>query len=72
MVPAAGATLWGIVYSTGYEAAIGRGGDGTGTGQCLGWKCYGYWALGCMGSVWVAMGLWIGAWKGWRARGVVV
>ncbi|PGH32410.1 crossover junction endonuclease EME1 [[Emmonsia] crescens] len=73
MFPAAGAAVWGAVYSAGYEAArrVG-GGDGDGNQQCVGWGCYGFWALGCAASVWVAIGLWAVAWKGWRQRGVVV
>ncbi|QSS58045.1 MFS monocarboxylic acid transporter [Histoplasma capsulatum] len=69
MFPAAGAAVWGAVYSACYEAAR-RTGDGN--QQCVGWRCYGFWALGCTASVWVAIGLWAVAWKGWRRRRVVV
>ncbi|KAK2734570.1 putative monocarboxylate transporter mch1 [Onygenales sp. PD_40] len=73
MFPAAGAAVWGVVYSATYEAARrGAGGVGGGDGQCRGWKCYGFWAVGCMVSVWMAIGLWAVAWRGWRRRGVVV
>ncbi|KAI1977605.1 putative monocarboxylate transporter mch1 [Ophidiomyces ophidiicola] len=68
MVPALGATVWGMVYSFGYEAAIT---PGMGR-ECRGWSCYGYWALGCAASVWLAIILWGIAWRGWRKRGVVV
>ncbi|WEW56901.1 Putative monocarboxylate transporter mch1 [Emydomyces testavorans] len=68
MVPALGATVWGVVYSVGYEAALTPGAGG----ECHGWRCYGYWALGCMGSVWAAVILWGFAWRGWRKRGVIV
>ncbi|OJD15228.1 hypothetical protein AJ78_04488 [Emergomyces pasteurianus Ep9510] len=70
MFPAAGAAVWGAVYSAGYEAASRTSGDGN--QQCVGWGCYGFWALGCTASVWVAIGLWAVAWRGWRRRGVVV
>ena len=76
MVPAVGAAVWGVVYSSGYEAALRlqppHGGDGDGDGQCYGWRCYGFWALGCTLSVWVAMIFWIIAWRQWKRRGVVV
>ncbi|PGH16203.1 hypothetical protein AJ79_01971 [Helicocarpus griseus UAMH5409] len=72
MFPAAGAAVWGAVYSGGYERAVGGGADAGAGGQCVGWGCYGFWAIGCMVSVWVAMGLWGVAWRGWKGRGVVV
>lgn len=71
IVPAAGAALWGIVYSYGYQNAADEGGGG-GDGQCLGWKCYGFWAMGCTLSVWGAILALTLAWRGWRRRGVVV
>ncbi|OQD96047.1 hypothetical protein PENSOL_c017G12102 [Penicillium solitum] len=50
MMPAAGAALWGIVYSAAYQNAMDRGdGDGLSDGQCHGWRCYGFWAVGCTG-----------------------
>lgn len=73
MVPAVGATVWGVVYSAGYEAALRRQGPDEGAdGTCYGWECYGFWAVGCMVSVWAAIGLWAVAWRMWRRRGVVV
>jgi hypothetical protein len=75
MVPAAGAALWGVVYSRGYQDALDAGG-GVGSpdrpGQCLGWRCYGFWAIGCTVSIWIAMAIWLIAWRRWRRRGVVV
>ena len=71
MVPAAGAALWGIVYSHGYQSAADNGG-GAADGQCLGWKCYGVWAIGCTLSVWVAILALTLAWRGWKRRGIVV
>lgn len=78
MTPAAGATLWGAVYAFVYQ----RGADGMGVGEreaddvlCYGSRCYAptFWAMAV--SVWVAMGLWVYAWRGpggWRAKGVAV
>ncbi|KAG2417750.1 hypothetical protein HFD88_008969 [Aspergillus terreus] len=54
MVPAAGAAMWGIIYSRGYQDAA-DGGHGTIDGQCHGWKCYGYWAVGCTLSICLAI-----------------
>ncbi|KAF4181520.1 hypothetical protein CNMCM7927_000593 [Aspergillus lentulus] len=71
MVPAAGAAMWGVIYSRGYQDAT-DGGNGSPDGQCHGWRCYGFWAVGCTLSVWVAVVAWILAWRGWRRRGVVV
>ncbi|RHZ66502.1 MFS transporter [Aspergillus thermomutatus] len=71
MVPAAGAAMWGIIYSRGYQDAT-EGGNGSADGQCHGWRCYGLWAVGCTLSVWVAVVAWTLAWRGWRRRGVVV
>ena len=70
MMPAAGAALWGIVYSAAYQGAMDRG-DGL-DGECHGWRCYGFWAVGCTASVWVAVVAWLAAWRGWKRRGVVV
>lgn len=67
MVPAGGAAVWGLVYSRGYQDALDAG-----DGQCRGWACYGFWAVGCTASVWVAVLVWCLAWRGWKKRGVVV
>lgn len=73
MTPAAGATLWGAVYAAVYQ----KGADGSEKGDvlCHGEKCYAptFWAMAI--SVWVAMGLWMYAWRGpggWKRRGVAV
>ncbi|KAJ5952104.1 Major facilitator superfamily domain general substrate transporter [Penicillium vulpinum] len=71
MVPAAGAALWGIVYSAAYQNAMDLG-DGLSDGQCHGWRCYGFWAVGCTVSVWIAVLAWLAAWRGWKKREVVV
>ncbi|GMG37963.1 unnamed protein product [Aspergillus oryzae var. brunneus] len=71
MFPAAGAALWGLIYSRFYQDAT-DGGNGSTDGQCHGWKCFGYWALGCALSVWVAIAVWSVAWRSWKRRGVSV
>jgi MFS family permease len=79
-VPAAGAAVWGCVYSAVYEAGanaepvVGLPEQETGA-LCFGSKCYAstFWAMAV--SVWVACGLWIFAWRGpggWARRGVAV
>lgn len=77
-VPAAGATLWGLLYSAVYQkAAEAPGGDlpDNGDNLCYGLGCYSstFWAMAI--SVWVATILWLWAWKGpngWYKRGIVV
>jgi MFS family permease len=79
-VPAAGAAVWGIVYSSVYEAGangepvVGVPEEEVG-GLCFGKKCYAptFWAMAI--SVWIACGLWIFAWRGpggWKRRGIAV
>ncbi|KAJ5101910.1 hypothetical protein NUU61_004132 [Penicillium alfredii] len=73
MMPALGAALWGVIYSAAYQSALDDGsGLGSPDGQCHGWKCYGFWSVGCTVSVWVAIVVWLAAWRGWKKRGVVV
>lgn len=73
MVPALGATVWGVVYSAVYQWAAGGGGDGD--VRCYGQRCYEATFWGMAVSVWVACGLWAWAWKGpggWAKRGIAV
>ncbi|KAK4640221.1 putative monocarboxylate transporter mch1 [Podospora bellae-mahoneyi] len=79
MFPALGATMWGLVYSAVYQEGARRqsvvGGEDGGDNLCYGVECYAsaFWAMA--GSVWVACGLVLWAWKGrggWSQRGVVV
>ncbi|KAL9125741.1 MAG: hypothetical protein Q9217_005101 [Psora testacea] len=74
VVPAGGAALWGAVYSAVYQAGIhGNGGrEGGVEGQCYGSQCYRNTFLAMAGATWIAMFLWVWAWKGWRARGVAI
>ncbi|KAI9732376.1 MAG: putative monocarboxylate transporter mch1 [Cirrosporium novae-zelandiae] len=68
MVPAAGAALWGIVYSAVYQ----RGVDGENGDVCFGKRCYSPAFWGMTVSVWAAIVAFSGAVKVWRMRGVVV
>lgn len=81
MVPALGATVWGVVYSWMYQYAAGKQSFEDGMGEekrdllCYGKECYAgtFWAMTV--SVWVACGLWLWAWKGpggWSKRGIAV
>jgi hypothetical protein len=70
MFPAVGAAMWGLIYSRGYQDAADS--SHADDGQCQGWRCFGFWAIGCTASVWVAIGVWLVAWRSWRKRGVVV
>ena len=77
MVPAAGAAVWGIVYSTVYQNAAQRSQT---AGQeedllCYGVECYAgtFWAMAV--SVWIACALWLWAWRGpggWVKRGIPI
>ena len=84
-VPALGATLWGIVYSTIYQWGANKESysDGNNNGGehvltdvlCYGKECYAmtFWAMAV--SVWIACAMWIWAWKGkggWSRRGIAV
>jgi hypothetical protein len=78
MVPALGATVWGIVYSAVYQWAATNGGGVEKNVEdvlCYGKECYEttFWAMAA--SVWVACVLWAWAWKGpggWMERGIAV
>lgn len=79
MTPAAGATVWGAIYAAVYQGAAGRNAGATGRAEddvlCYGRECYAptFWAMAV--SVWLAMGLWVWAWRGpggWKSRGIAV
>lgn len=79
MTPAAGATLWGAIYAMVYQKAANAGEPGIERNPedvlCHGKACYSstFWAMAV--SVWIAMGLWVWAWRGpggWKRRGVAV
>ncbi|KAH8601326.1 major facilitator superfamily domain-containing protein [Bisporella sp. PMI_857] len=78
MVPAAGATVWGIVYSTIYQWGAQKSPmsqDAVDDVLCYGKQCYAptFWAMAI--SVAVGSSLWIWAWKGtsgWSKRGIAV
>ncbi|PMD27700.1 MFS general substrate transporter [Hyaloscypha hepaticicola] len=78
MVPALGATVWGVVYSKVYQwaaenASFSR--DMDDDVLCYGKQCYSssFWAMAF--SVWIGCALWVFAWKGrdgWSRRGIAV
>jgi hypothetical protein len=77
MVPALGATVWGVVYSAVYQWAANKGSQLRGTQDvlCYGRACYEgtFWAMAI--SVWIGCLFWIWAWKGkggWSSRGIAV
>lgn len=79
MMPAIGATIWGLVYSGVYQWAADletvEGADLVEDKLCYGVKCYAgtFWAMAV--CVWVACGLWFWAWRGpggWARKGVAV
>ena len=79
MMPAIGATIWGLVYSGVYQWAADlntvEGSDIVEDKLCYGVRCYAptFWAMAI--SVWLACGLWFWAWRGpggWQKRGIAV
>ncbi|CZR52196.1 probable MCH1 Monocarboxylate Permease Homologue, not transporting monocarboxylate [Phialocephala subalpina] len=78
MVPAAGATIWGVIYSNVYQWAANKGSSFSDMDEdvlCYGKQCYAptFWLMAV--SVWIGCGLWVWAWKGphgWSRRGVAV
>ncbi|TVY51901.1 putative transporter mch1 [Lachnellula cervina] len=78
MVPALGATVWGVVYSNVYQWAAtipSYSQDDAEDVLCYGKRCYAstFWAMA--GSVWIGCGLLVYAWKGrdgWSRRGIAV
>jgi MFS family permease len=79
MMPAMGATIWGLIYSGVYQWAADldtvEGRDVVADKLCYGVLCYAptFWAMAV--SVWVACGLWLWAWRGpdgWYRRAIAV
>lgn len=76
VVPAAGAAIWGAIYSAVYQAGVDNGGNLRGDGgdeqMCYGIQCYRstFWAMAV--ASWVAILLWGSAWRGWKRRGIAV
>lgn len=79
MMPAIGATIWGLIYSGVYQwgadldAATGN--EVVEDRLCYGTLCYAptFWAMAV--CVWIACGLWLYAWRGpggWRQRAIAV
>lgn len=88
VVPAAGAAIWGAVYSAVYQAGVverkservgivvvgggGEEGEGEVDQMCYGVGCYRSTFWAMAVASWVAVGLWAWAWRRWRARGIAV
>ncbi|USW56713.1 Putative major facilitator superfamily, MFS transporter superfamily [Septoria linicola] len=79
IMPAIGATIWGLVYSGVYQWAAELGTvesvDVVEDRLCYGVKCYAATFWGMAVCVWAACGLWFWAWKGpggWTRRGIAV
>ena len=73
VMPAGGAALWGAVYSAVYEAGVETAAVGhEKETRCFGSKCYAATFWGMTICSWVAMGLWIIAWRRWRRRDIAV
>lgn len=73
VVPAAGAAIWGAAYSGVYQAGVERSQImGEEEQMCYGVGCYQstFWAMAV--ASWVAVGLWVWAWRRWRARDIAV
>ena len=73
VTPAAGAAIWGAVYSAVYQAGVERSQTmGERAQMCYGVGCYQstFWAMAV--ASWVAVGLWAWAWRRWRASGIAV
>ncbi|EFQ97039.1 hypothetical protein MGYG_00083 [Nannizzia gypsea CBS 118893] len=66
MIQAPGAGISGAIYSAEYDSNV------TDNGQCFGWKCYGFWAVGSVLGVLVAVSMWMVAWRGWKRRSIPV
>jgi len=69
MVPALGGAVWGLIYAAGYSNHASE------DGRCYGSDCYTHAFWGMAGAVWLAVVLWIWAWRGhggWKARGIAV
>ncbi|KAI9889611.1 MAG: putative monocarboxylate transporter mch1 [Vezdaea aestivalis] len=73
IMPAPGATLWGVIYSSVYERA--SQGLGRRDGICYGVECYRSTFWGMAASVALACVFWMLAWRGrggWVRKGVLV
>lgn len=75
VVPAAGAAIWGAIYSAVYQASVETEqlrSDGEQEQMCYGGRCYQgtFWAMAVCS--WVALGFWTWAWRWWVRRGIAV
>ncbi|KAL8943913.1 MAG: hypothetical protein Q9211_000797 [Gyalolechia sp. 1 TL-2023] len=72
IVPGAGAAVWGAIYAAVYDSAAGSAGEGGAERLCYGVGCYALTFWGMAAFSWIAMALWVMAWRGWRKRGIAV
>ena len=75
VVPAAGAAIWGAVYSAVYQAGVDDShlrADGGEEQFCYGERCYQSTFWGMAVASWVAVLLWSFAWRGWKRREIAV
>lgn len=73
VVPAAAGPLWGVIYAANYSS--GQPGGATGDSKCYGTGCYSQTFWGMAVASWIAMALWVYAWKGpggWSSRHIAV
>ena len=75
VVPAAGAAIWGAIYSAVYQAGVNDSQlrmDGGDEQMCYGAKCYQSTFWGMAVASWVAIAMWAFAWRGWKRRDIAV
>lgn len=72
VVPAAGAAVWGAIYAAVYDSAAGSGGENGADRLCYGARCYAPTFWGMAAFSWIAIALWVIAWRGWRKRDIAV
>ncbi|KAL8853274.1 MAG: hypothetical protein Q9221_001885 [Calogaya cf. arnoldii] len=72
VMPAAGAAVWGAVYAAVYDNAADDTNNGEKDGLCHGVRCYAPTFWGMAVCSWIAIGLWVLAWRRWRRRGIAV
>ncbi|KAL8841185.1 MAG: hypothetical protein Q9170_001039 [Blastenia crenularia] len=72
VVPAAGAALWGAIYAAVYDSAAGGERESGAEKLCYGTRCYAPTFWGMVVFSWIAIALWIVAWRGWRRRSIPV
>ena len=75
VVPAAGAAIWGAIYSAVYQAGVKNTHfrmDGGEEQMCYGAQCYQSTFWGMAIASWVAIALWVVAWRSWKRSDIAV